>query len=110
MTLASGLHVMQNNRQNDQQSTLAMVLTLLLTGSIFSFPLLAQTDVKQAVEIPPVAAPPPNQPEENTEATEPQHVTDQEPPVSANESRVIQEYKSSEQIGADSAVAFPIDI
>ena len=101
---------MQNNRQNNQHSTLAMVLTLLLTGSIFSFPLLAQTDVKQAVETPTVQAQQPNQPEEDTEATEPQHVTDQEPPVNGNESRVMPEYKSSEQIGADSAVAFPIDI
>ena len=87
-----------------------MVLTLLLTGSIFSFQLLAQTDVKQTAETPSVAAPPSSQPEEDSEATQPQHVTDQEPPLSGNEARVIQEYKSSEQIGADSAVAFPIDI
>ena len=110
MTLASGLHVMQNNRQNDQQSTLVMVLTLLLSGSIFSFPLLAQTDVKQAAETPTVQAQQPNQPEVDTEAADPQQVIDQEPPVNGNESRVIPEYKSSEQIGADSAVAFPIDI
>ena len=87
-----------------------VIAGLVLTGFLLLAPLMlavAETEPagKDNPEQPPVAQKPDEQAAE--QAAEPASSAAQTPPAKA---RPVNEFKPTEKIGADSAVAFPIDI
>ena len=107
MILDSELRVMQMNR------SIKGGLILLLTSAVSLAVLAADTEDQPSKPAESEAVPetPPQTPPQTGDGEpETQQEADKAPPVTGAAVKTIKEFKPTEQIEADSAVSFPIDI
>jgi len=115
MILDSELRVMQMNR------SIKGGLILLLTSAVSLAVLAADTEdqpskpaeseaVPETLSQTPRQTPPQTPPQTGDGEPETQQEAEKAPPVTGTAVKTIKEFKPTEQIEADSAVSFPIDI
>lgn len=104
---------MQMNELQNQARNPRILRTLVLLVAVFLTPLLIAAEDETPAE--PQPAPAVEQQQQSpsdteTDSTKPQSTAAPAPSTTGAAAKPVKPYKSSETIGADSAVSFPIDI
>lgn len=96
---------MQTNKHRTTASSLSLLPALLVLVAAFLTPVAVCAD-----NDPPAQAPAEQEAEEQAPAGAEADAAEKQQDTAEAEAEAVKEFKPSEQIGADSAVAFPIDI
>lgn len=96
---------MQTNKPRHPRSFLFLLSTLVLLAMVFLTPVVTGADTD-----PPAQAQVEPDTDKQTPVDAAADAAEKQPEAGEAEVEQVKEFKPSEQIGADSAVAFPIDI